>query len=214
MSSDRTRAAARRQALQTLSALSALAVALAACGGSDDPAVAAAPAPAPVAAPVPAPAPVVTGQRLVLDFSAATADYNGSVAAIDLAQTASNAAPGSTSFVTPSYSISVPPRQVQFTFASPGGSGTVPVTPGSYAVGASTGLWATVFYNEAPGYGWEGTAGTLIVDAVAGDVVQYRFVDVRLVASRRFGSTASVGGFTCNGAGNARQSCVSPVTCQ
>ena len=156
----------------------------------------------------------VTGQRIKLDFNAATADFNGSSARIDLAESASSAFPGSVNAVTPSYFTAAPPRQVQFTFASPGGAGTALVSPGSYAVGGNTGLWATVFYNEALGFGWEATGGTLVVDAVVGDVIQFRFVDVRLVASRRFGSTASVGGFTFNGSGNARQSCLTAAACQ
>ncbi len=60
---------------------------------------------------------------------------------------------------------------------------------------------------------WEGASGTLVVDAVAGDVVPYRFNDVRMVAGRRFGSTTSVGGFPFNGAGNARTSGLTAAHC-
>jgi len=167
---------------------------------------------APAAAPTP-PVAVVTGQRIALDFSAATADFNGSLAPIDLAESASSAFTGSINAVTPSYFTATPPRQVQFTFGSPGGAGTALVVPGTYAVGLNSALFATVFYNEAVGFGWEANGGTVIVDAVVGDVIQFRFVNVRLVASRRFGSTSSVGAFTFNGSGNARQSCLTAAAC-
>ncbi len=160
------------------------------------------------------PAVGITGQRIKLDFTAATGGYNGSSVRIDLAESASSAFSGSTNAVTPSYFTSTPPRQVQFTFASPGGAGSALVTPGTYTVGANTGLWATVFYNEDAGFGWEATGGTLVVDSVVGDVIQFRFVDVRMAASRRFGSISSVGGFTLNGSGNARQSCLTAAACQ
>ena len=211
-------------ALLRLSLIATL-VSLSACGGSDDPATptasasasapatGAASAPASGAASAPAATPVVTGQRISLSYSATTADYSGSAVGIDLPELASSAFPGPSNFVTPTYSQTTPSRQVQFTFASPGGAGTAAITPGTYQVGATTGLWATVFYNEGPSNGWEGASGTLVVDAVVGDVAQYRFIDVRLVAGRRFGSTASAGSFTFNGAGNARISCLTAAQC-
>lgn len=205
--------------LLRLSLLASLA-SLAACGGSDDStapaASASASAPASgVSAPAPAPAaaPVVTGQRISLSYVAATGDYSGSAAGIELPELASSAFPGPTNFVTPTYSQTTPARQVQFTFASPGGSGAAVIAPGTYTVGATAGLWATVFYNEGAANGWEGASGTLVVDAVVGDVAQYRFIDVRMLPGRRFGSTSSVGSFTFNGAGNARISCLTAAQC-
>jgi len=201
-------------ALLRLSLLASL-FSLAACGGSDEStsavagaspaasAPASAPAPASGAASAPTASPTVTGQRIALSYSAATADYNGTAAAIDLPEFA----------VTPTYLQTTPARQVQFTFASPGGAGTAVIAPGTYTVGATTGLWATVFYNEGPANGWEGASGTLVVDAVVGDVVQYRFIDVRMAAGRRFGSTPSAGSFTFNGTGNARTSCLTAAQC-
>ncbi len=191
-------------------------VSLAACGGSDDPTSSAAGTPnSGPAAPASgvAAAPTVTGQRIALSYAAVTADYSGSAAGIDLPEFAASAFPGPVNFVTPTYLQTSPSRQVQFTFASPGGAGTGVIAPGTYTVGATTGSWATVFYNEGPANGWEGASGTLVVDAVVGDVVQYRFIDVRMAAGRRFGSTTSVGGFTFNGAGNARTSCLTAAQC-
>ncbi len=208
---------ARTLARLSLSAL--FSATLAACGGGGGDA----PAPSvtttasnPAAAPAPAPAratPTVTGQRIALTYSAATADYSGSTAGIDLPEGASSAFPGTVNAVTPMYNQTTPARTVQFTFASPGGAGTAVIVPGTYAVGATTGLWATVFYNEGSANGWEGTSGTLVVDTVVGDIVQYRFIDVRMAAGRRFGSTTSIGGFTFNGAGKARTSCLNAAQC-
>jgi hypothetical protein len=190
---------------------------LAACGGGGGDAPASsitttagnpAPAPAPATA-----TPTVTGQRIALTYSAATADYSGSTAGIDLPEFASSAFPGTVNAVTPGYTQTTPARNVQFTFASPGGAGTAVIVPGTYTVGVTTGLWATVFYNEGPANGWEGTSGTLVVDTVVGDIVQYRFIDVRMAAGRRFGSTTSIGGFTFNGAGKARTSCLNAAQC-
>jgi len=211
-------------ALLRLSLLASL-FSLAACGGSDEStsavagaspaasAPASAPAPASGAASAPTASPTVTGQRIALSYSAATADYNGTAAAIDLPEFAASAFPGPVNAVTPTYLQTTPARQVQFTFASPGGAGTAVIAPGTYTVGATTGLWATVFYNEGPANGWEGASGTLVVDAVVGDVVQYRFIDVRMAAGRRFGSTPSAGSFTFNGTGNARTSCLTAAQC-
>ena len=205
-------------ALLRLSLLASL-VSLAACGGSDDstsPVAGASPtasAPASGAASAPAASPTVSGQRIALTYAAATADYSGSAAPIELPEFASSAFPGPVNSVTPTYLQTTPSRQVQFTFASPGGVGTAVVAPGTYTVGATTGLWATVFYNEGPANGWEGASGTLVVDAVVGDVVQYRFIEVRMAAGRRFGSTSSAGSFTFNGAGNAKTICLTAAQC-
>ncbi len=155
----------------------------------------------------------VTGQRILLTYSAATADYNGSAVTIDLPESASSAFPGTVNAVTPSYFQASPARQVQFTFASPGGTGIAVIVPGTYTVGATTGLWATAFYNEGATNGWEGTSGTLVVESVVGDIVTFRFVDVRLAPSRRFGSTSSTGSFTFNGPGRAKTSCLTAALC-
>jgi hypothetical protein len=155
----------------------------------------------------------VTGQRILLTYSAATADYNGSAVTIDLPEGASSAFPGTVNAVTPGYSQVSPARQVQFTFASPGGTGIAVIVPGTYTVGATTGLWATAFYNEGATNGWEGTSGTLVVESVVGDIVTFRFVDVRLAPSRRFGSTSSTGSFTFNGPGRAKTSCLTAALC-
>jgi hypothetical protein len=157
--------------------------------------------------------PAVNGQRLLLTYSAATGDFSGSALGIDLPEGAASAFPGTVNAVTPSYSQTSPARQVQFTFASPGGTGIAVISPGNYTVGSTTGLWATTFYNEGAANGWEGTSGTLVIDNVVGDVIAFRFVDVRMVPSRRFGSTLSAGSFTYNGAGKARISCLSAAQC-
>jgi hypothetical protein len=161
----------------------------------------------------PAAAATVTGQRILLTYSAATADYNGSAVTIDLPEGASSAFPGTVNAVTPGYFQASPARQVQFTFASPGGTGIAVIVPGTYTVGATTGLWSTAFYNEGAINGWEGTSGTLVVESVVGDIVTFRFVDVRLAPSRRFGSTSSTGSFTFNGPGRAKTSCLSAALC-
>ncbi len=199
--------------MPTLTALSLLGlfVSLVACGGSNSSASPVADASAPTPAPVASP--TVTGQRITLTYTAATPDYSGSAARIDLPELAASAFPGAVNTVTPTYEQTGSARQVQFTFASPGGPATAVIAPGTYTVGTTTGLWATVFYNEGPANGWEGTSGTLVVDTVTGDVVQYHFVDVRMAAGRRFGSTTSVGSFTFNGAGNARTSCLTAAQC-
>ena len=84
------------------------------------------------------------------------------------------------------------------------------------APGTTTGLWATVFYNEVAANGWEGVSGPPVVDVVVGDVgdvAQYRFIDVRMVPGLRFGSTTSAGSSRFNGSGNARPSCLTAVQC-
>ena len=93
------------------------------------------------------------------------------------------------------------------------GGAADPAPPAAYTVGTTTGLWATVFYNEGAANGWEGVSGTVVVDVVVGDVVQYRFIDVRMVPGRRFGSTTSAGSFTFNGSGNARTGCLTAAQC-
>jgi hypothetical protein len=186
-------------------------VSISACGSSDN-----ATTPAASGAPIQSSGggtPSVTGQRIALTYSAATADYNGLATNIDLAELSSSAFPGTVNAVTPTYDQITPKRTVQFTFASPGGTGSAVITPGTYTVGVTTGLWATVFYNEGAANGWEGSSGTLVVDSVVGDIVKYRFIDVRMAAGRRFGSTSSVGSFTFNGAGNARTSCLTAALC-
>lgn len=96
------------------------------------------------------------------------------------------------------------------------GGAADPAAPGAYTVGTPAGLWATVFYNEGAANGWEGVSETRVVDVVVGDVddvAQYRFIDVRMVPGRRFGSTTLAGSFTFNGSGNARTSCLTAAQC-
>ncbi len=156
----------------------------------------------------------VSGQRLRLDFSAVSADFNGSPAVFDLAESASSTFAGDINGVTPGFFTAAPARQVQFTVASPGGAGTAKVVPGNYFVGAtSSGLFATVFYNEGLA-GWQGTSGTVVVESLVGDIMKFSYVNVRMEPSRRFGSTTSLGSFTFNGGGNARISCLTATACQ
>ena len=96
------------------------------------------------------------------------------------------------------------------------GGAADPAPPAAYTVGTTTGLCATVFYNEGAANGWEGVSGTVVVDVVVGDVgdvAQNHFIDVRMVPGRRFGCTTLAGSFTFNGSGNARTGCLTAAQC-
>lgn len=192
---------------------------------SPSPSPSASPTPSPSASASPSPNPspsappvTVTGQRFVGTISAQTADYSGASSAILASELASSVFVNTSALVTPTFTQKrtggTGETTVQFTLGTPGASATAPIAPGTYPIGQTSGIFATAFYNEGAANGWKAVSGDIIVDTVAGDVMTFRFVNVRMMFSRSFGSTTAQGSFTLNGSGNARVSCLTAATCQ
>ena len=170
------------------------------------------PMPTPTSTTTPGPTPTptsVTGQRFVGQITGVSSDYNGQTSTIDSPQSAASTIGDG---VTPNFTSSAAQtneRSVQFTVTTLGGV----TAPGTFPVGTGTTL-ATVFYNDGLARGWVAVSGSVVVESVENGVMRFRFDNVRMEPSRRFGSTLSQGTFTFTGGGNARQRCTNEAACQ